>query len=604
MESFSMLKRRTTDLFQNVQDNLPSMPSGPRKEPGINGTWERISIPPLPRSSHSLDIISGNAYVFGGEINPREPVDNDMHVITLPWSSAGADYYKIKAAAAKQDELPPAEPEVPVVPTPKELEKSKEPEKPKEVEKPKETEKPKVAEKPESDEESEEEEDSDEEDESEEEEESEEDEDEDDSDDETTEKALENVSLASPAPAEETQRESKGKGPAGPEPPVLGDVPGPRVGHATAVIGSRIFLFGGRGGPDMKPLEEAGRVWVFDTRSHTWSYLDPAPAIKGGAIIPHPAPRSYHCATATDRPRDFAIARPKKPETWQQWALGDTSKTGIPQDPIIGKFAEDAVDEESDGYGTVFIHAGCVASGDRVNDIWAFNVRERTWSELPAAPGPARGGTAICISKSRLFRFGGFDGKVEIGGQLDFIHLEVETFDDQGTKGEVALRARGGWQTIFEKNTESSPTEIATQPSQTWPEPRSVASLEALTLGGGYEYLVLIMGEQSPSPEGHAGAGKFSDDVWMFQVPPLGMTAASVTAAMWQAVGRPTGEGKWTKVDLAPYDDDNDIEMPAPRGWLSSAVMGDLEENAILIWGGLGEDNRRLDDGWILRLGS
>ncbi|KAH8699494.1 hypothetical protein BGZ61DRAFT_351058 [Ilyonectria robusta] len=512
MESFSMLKRRTTDLFQNVQDNLPSMPSGPRKEPGINGTWERISIPPLPRSSHSLDIISGNAYVFGGEINPREPVDNDMHVITLPWSSAGADYYKIKAAAAKQDELPPAEPE--------------------------------------------------------------------------------------------TQRESKGKGPAGPEPPVLGDVPGPRVGHATAVIGSRIFLFGGRGGPDMKPLEEAGRVWVFDTRSHTWSYLDPAPAIKGGAIIPHPAPRSYHCATATDRPRDFAVARPKKPETWQQWALGDTSKTGIPQDPIIGKFAEDAVDEESDGYGTVFIHAGCVASGDRVNDIWAFNVRERTWSELPAAPGPARGGTAICISKSRLFRFGGFDGKVEIGGQLDFIHLEVETFDDQGTKGEVALRARGGWQTIFEKNTESSPTEITAQPSQTWPGPRSVASLEALTLGGGYEYLVLIMGEQSPSSEGHAGAGKFSDDVWMFQVPPLGMTAASVTAAMWQAVGRPTGEGKWTKVDLAPYDDDNDIEMPAPRGWLSSAVMGDLEENAILIWGGLGEDNRRLDDGWILRLGS
>ncbi|KAF7544319.1 hypothetical protein G7Z17_g10048 [Cylindrodendrum hubeiense] len=574
MESFSLLKRRTTDLFQNVQDNLPTMPSvtsvatrkEPRKEPGINGTWERISIPPLPRSAHSLNIISGSAYVFGGEINPgednpNEPVDNDMHVITLPWSSAGADYYKIKAAAAKQDELPPAEPEVPEVP------ESKESEEPKES--------------AESEEGAE-------------------------SKDETpaTEKTLDDVELTSPAPAEETQSDPKGKGPAGPERPNLGDVPGPRGGHATAVIGSRIFLFGGSAGPDLAPLEEAGRVWVYDTRSHSWSYLDPAPAIKGGAIIPHPAPRSYHCATATDRPRDFAISRPKQPETWQQWALGDTSKTGIPQDPIIGKFAEEAVDEESDGYGTFFIHAGCVANGDRLNDIWAFNVRERTWSELPAAPGPARSGTAICISKSRLFRFGGFDGKVELGGQLDFIHLEVESFDDQGTKGEVAIRARGGWQSILEENTESSPTEIAGESFQKWPQPRSAISLEALTLGGGYEYLVLTMGEHDPNSDAQTGSDKYLDDVWMFQVPPLGMTAASVTAAMWQAIGRKTGEGKWTKVDLAPYDDDNDTELPEPRGWLSSAVMGDLEENAILIWGGMGEDNWRLGDGWILRLGS
>ncbi|RKK19783.1 hypothetical protein BFJ70_g1433 [Fusarium oxysporum] len=111
------------------------------------------------------------------------------------------------------------------------------------------------------------------------------------------------------------------------------------------------------------------------------------------------------------------------------------------------------------------------------------------------------------------------------------------------------------------------------------------------------------MGERDPSSEGHEGAGKFLNDVWAFQVPPLGMTAASVTAAMWQAVGRKTGEGKWTKLDLEPYDDDNSDEMPAARGWLASAPMGELEESGILIWGGLGEDNERLGDGWILRVG-
>lgn len=576
-----MLKRRTTDLLQNVHQNLPSMPSRPAvRKDTINGTWEPVDIS-LPRSSHSLDIISGSAYVFGGEINPRKPVDNDMHVITLPWSSAGADYYKIKAKAAKQDEAQPVKSEIAEVPA---VPESKD------------------------DEDEDEDEDDDEDDENDEDEDDEEDDESEESeeDEESTAnsgKRLDDVSLASPS-TDKPRREPKGKEPAGPEPPVLADVPAPRVGHATAVVGSRIFMFGGRGGPDMAPLDEAGRVWVFDTRDHTWSFLDPAPAVKGGAIIPHPAPRSYHCTTATDRPRDFAQPRPKKPETWQQWALGDTSKTGIPQAPIVGNVAEEAVDEETDGYGTFFIHAGCLANGDRTNDIWAFNIRDRTWSEFPAAPGAARGGTAICISKTRLFRFGGYDGIAEIGGQLDFIHLEVETFDDQGTRGEVAIRPRGSWQTILAEHTESSPTEIHAETGQTWPVPRSVASLEALTIGGGREYLVLTMGERTPSPDGHEGAGKFLDDVWMFQVPPVGMTVGSVTAAMMQAVGRKTGEGKWTKVDLAPYDDDNSEEMPLPRGWLASAVMDDLEENAILIWGGLGENNQRLHDGWILRLGS
>lgn len=587
MESFSALKRRTTDLFQNVHQNLPSMPSRPaaRKET-INGTWEPIDVA-LPRSSHSIDIISGNAYVFGGEINPREPVDNDMHVITLPWSSAGADYYKIKAKAAKPDGVstvePTAEPAVEPAVKPA-VEPTVKP-----------AAKPEVPEESESEESEE-----------------DDDDDDDDSDDDSDESDEDDESTADPekpqpldeVPLEGGPSEPKGKGPAGPERPILGDVPAPRVGHATAVVGSRIFMFGGRGGPDMTPLEEAGRVWVFDTRDHNWSYLDPAPAVKGGAIIPHPAPRSYHCATATDRPRDFAQPRPKQPETWQQWALGDTSKTGIPQDPIVGNVAEEAIDEETEGYGTFFIHAGCLSNGDRTNDIWAFNIRDRTWSEFPAAPGPARGGTAICISKTRLFRFGGYDGIAEIGGHLDFIHLEVETFDDQGSRGEVAIRPRGGWQTILAEDTESSPTEIPAEANQPWPFPRSVASLEALTIGGGREYLVLTMGERTPSPDGHEGAGKFLDDVWMFQVPPEGMSVGSVTAAMMQAVGRKTGEGKWTKVSLSPYDDDNTDEMPVARGWLASAVMGDLEENAILIWGGLSEQNQRLHDGWILRLAS
>lgn len=568
MEPLNKLKRRSTILMQQVQQNLPAMPSTPNmpsmpkrmptlkdlqknlpsmpdmsfggpaaaKKDEPQATWERLDIPPLPRSSHSLNVISGCAYVFGGEIDPRQPVDNAMHVIRLPFSSGSADYYKVKAKAAVID------PAMATQQPGSSVAGAGDPN-------------------------------------------------------------LRGSSSLDEVPLEESSK-GKGKEIATDDRSELGDVPAPRVGHATGVIGSRIFVFGGRGGPEMKPLEEAGRVWVYDTRTNAWSYLDPVPAVKGGAIVPQPAPRSYHCATATDRPRDFPRpAEPKKKaQTWRQWAIGDTSRTGIPQDPVVGYVAEEAVDQESEGYGTFFVHAGCLANGDRTSDLWAFDVRARTWTELPAAPGPSRGGTAICISKSRLFRFGGYDGTAEIGGQLDFLHLEVETFDDGASKGEIAIHARAGWQTVLQNNIDASTSEIPAEPIQEWPAARSVASLQAITMGGGREYLVLCMGEHGPSSDGHASAGTFFDDVWTFQVPPQGMSAASLTAAVFQAVGRKTGEGKWTRLMTGPYDDEVDDSVPSARGWLASAPLTDLEESGIIIWGGLGEDNKRIDDGWILRI--
>ncbi|KAG8418334.1 hypothetical protein J3458_005754 [Metarhizium acridum] len=531
MEPLNQLKRRSTDLFKQAQQNMASLPKGinmdmaavpglphlQKKLPSLSqlsfkngnaaaqGTWQRIDIPALPRSSHSVNVVSGSAYIFGGEMEPRQPVDNDMHIIRLPSSSAGADYHRVEARAAAPEQ------------TTTNLDEA----------------------------------------------------------------ALEEGGEEGEGP------EGKGKETATDARPGLGGVPAPRVGHATAVIGSRIFLFGGRGGPDMKPLDEAGRVWVYDTRSHAWSHLDPAPAVRGGAIVPQPGPRSHHCATASDRPRDFPVPAPGRPRTWRQWALGDTSRTGIPQDPVVGCVAEQAVDHESDGYGTLFVHAGCLAGGDRTSDLWAFDVRSRTWTELPAAPGPSRGGAAICISKSRLFRFGGHDGESEVGGRLDFLHLEVETFDDGASRGEVAVHARAGWQTIVRDG--------GAEPRQEWPAPRSAASLQALTVGGGKEHLVLAMGERAP--------GAFLDDVWTFEVPPLGMTAASFRAAFLQAVGRRTGEGRWEKVSMAEYDDESGDGVPAARGWIASAPLADLEERGIMIWGGLGADNKTMGDGWILRLG-
>ncbi|VUC27514.1 unnamed protein product [Clonostachys rosea] len=581
--NFTTLKRRTTEVLQNAQQNLPSinklphLPKLPQlpniqlsqlssynpftKEYPIKGTWERIALPPVPRSSHSLDIIDGSAYLFGGEVEPDKPLDNDVHVIKLAYSSAGADYYSIKAIPAPPNAL--AEPSP--LPAPKTPKNPKAPEtedtKSSDGKKPAEGELDEVSLK----------------------------ESEDTGEEETPGEEEDDEA------EEQAQDKSKGKE------KVRDEVPPPRVGHASAAIGSRIFVFGGRGGDDMKPLEEAGRVWVFDTRSSQWTYLDPVPAVRGGTIIPHPAARSHHCATSTDRPQDFAKPRASVPDTWQNRIIGDTSKTGIPQDPIVGNVAEEAIDQESDGYGTFFVHGGSLANEDRTNDLWAFDVHSRTWTELPAAPGPTRSGAAICISKSRLFRFGGYDGENEIGGQLDFLQLEVETFDDRASRGEVSIHARGKWQSIYQDQTQESSHAIPNEPVQAWPAPRSAASLHALTIGGGREFLVLAMGEADTDAD--AGSGKFLSDIWLFQTPPLGMTVASVSDAVLQAVGRKTGEGKWTKVNTAPYDTEESRDQPGPRAWLASAVLPDLEESAIVLWGGLDEDDELLGDGWLLRLG-
>jgi hypothetical protein len=577
MDNFNLtsLKRRTTDLLSNLQSSLPqslpSMPtlpslhgSGTANHHTVRGTWQRIPLAPLPRSSHSLDVVAGTAYIFGGEAaDPRQPVDNVVHAVTLPFSGAGADYYAIPARG--QNGLPGkddtgrrggGEGEVG-------LERQ------------------------------------------------------------DTNQSLEEVPLT-PAPTRVTDVGEEDEDDDGEKEEDVRDdsVPAPRVGHATGVIGGRIFLFGGRGGKDMgQVIEEKGRVWVFDTKTHLWTYLDPA----GGKW---PPARSYHAAVGVSKPDTFGGAKEKgkhpggtaggiKPlsraESWRDWAVGDTEETGIPQRPVVGRIAAGAKDEDEEGFGTFIIHGGCLADGGRTGDTWSFDVRSRIWQELPSAPGKGRGGTTICVSKSRLYRFGGFNGEGEEGGQLDVLDLVVDTFDDQVTGGsEATLTARGAWRSLVQSPGEghtaeegaTAPLAETGSPADVWPGPRSVASLEALHVGGGREYLVLMLGERDPSGAGHAAAGKFWDDVWVFQVPPQGMSAASLHDAVLQAVGRKSGERKWTKVDTRPWDDEDDAsaEGPEPRGWIASAPMGELEENGIVVWGGLNGENKRLADGWIFRL--
>ncbi|KAL4756955.1 Kelch repeat protein [Aspergillus foveolatus] len=151
--------------------------------------------------------------------------------------------------------------------------------------------------------------------------------------------------------------------------------PPPRVGSASTTVAGKIYIFSGRGGTAMAPIEEEGAFWVFDpfAGNGEWSRIQPA-----DPQAPYPVGRSYHALT-------------------------------------------------SDGKETIFLHAGCPGKG-RLRDLWAFNVNSGKWSELAQAPGPERGGTSIAYAGGKIYRMNGFDGKTEQGGALDVFDLENKTW--------------------------------------------------------------------------------------------------------------------------------------------------------------------------------
>lgn len=261
----------------------------------------------------------------------------------------------------------------------------------------------------------------------------------------------------------------------------------------------------------MAPIEEHGSFWVFDTTTKTWAQVYPADRKRA-----HPPGRSYHALTTNH-------------------------------------------DD-----GTIYLHAGCPESG-RLNDLWAFNTHSREWTELPPAPGPARGGPSTAYvgqgqgqdqgqGRGKLYRINGFDGKSEQGGSIDVFDF-----------------ASGAWE----------PSITYPADGVSGPVPRSVACLVPVTVKGKI-HLVTMFGEHDPSSLGHEGAGKMLGDVWAFDI----------ESRTWdEVITSSTGSG-------SGHD-----ETPVARGWFAAAAAAAAGcQSGVIVHGGLAESNERLGDVWLLDL--
>ncbi|KAF9978161.1 Insulinase (Peptidase M16) [Actinomortierella ambigua] len=131
------------------------------------------------------------------------------------------------------------------------------------------------------------------------------------------------------------------------------NTPAPRVGATMSAIGSKIYLFGGRGGKEMTPLQS--ELYAFDTETTTWQVVE----AKSGEL---PAPRSFHAMTASD--------------------------------------------------SDIYVFGGCPVKG-RLNDLHRFSLSSGAWSTLPTPPITPRGGAAMTYHGNRLYIHGGFTGREE-----------------------------------------------------------------------------------------------------------------------------------------------------------------------------------------------
>ena len=155
--------------------------------------------------------------------------------------------------------------------------------------------------------------------------------------------------------------------------------PQPRVGATTAWDKSTnsLYLWGGRGGVSMAPLDKASAgPWKahLSPRGVEWQRLVVVSEDES------PEPRSYHGSVLIDVCMNTEYS-PTVPLTF-----------GPPQ-------------------GKLYIHAGCPESG-RLSTLHSFDLSSNCWKSLTSAPDPARGGVGLAAVRlpdqgAAILRFGG-----------------------------------------------------------------------------------------------------------------------------------------------------------------------------------------------------
>ncbi|KAH8732276.1 hypothetical protein GQ44DRAFT_697369 [Phaeosphaeriaceae sp. PMI808] len=346
------------------------------------------------------------------------------------------------------------------------------------------------------------------------------------------------------------------------------DLPSSRKGHTSTVIGDSIYMFGGEGDTS---IEEKGRIWIYHTVRNTWTYLDPAPNTL------YPSQRSSHAAASSDLPG---------PKT-------TTFKEKAPQAPADpSQVVPEPADPDS--WGTIFIVGGRDSATRMLsNDTFAFDVRTRTWSNIPIPPGQPREGANLVLVGDYLYRFGGRGVETFSSGAT--ISLDVSHVWKHAEGGTTPLTTGWVWEEVPHLD-ESKGNDNAAAP-----QARSNAGLVGVTTGQGRRYLLAIGGESEDD--------RFLDDIWALQLPAEKSTAAATKDTIRASMKRETHECQWAEVVYKYVDARGEEEKEIPgepkrglgaRGNFGTAKGTEVDGATVIAWGGVDADGQILSDGWMI----
>ncbi|KAF2661240.1 galactose oxidase [Lophiostoma macrostomum CBS 122681] len=338
-----------------------------------------------------------------------------------------------------------------------------------------------------------------------------------------------------------------------------GEVPGPRKDHTSVVIGDNLYMYGGSG-----VASENGRVWVYSTLSNSWSYLDPSP----GTL--YPSHRAGHASVPSDLPGPKDIV-------FQERA---------PQAPVDpAKAVPEPADDDS--WGTIFVVGGKdTEKGDLLNEGLAFDIRTRTWSNIPSPPGQPREGASMELSGNTVYCFGGKGVETFMSGAIEALNVSPVWQHAEG--GTTPLASGWSWDELPHVDGDA-------------PKARSGAGLVGVTTGQGRHYLLAL---------GGVGEGEeLLDDVWAFQLPPERASAAAIKDQARTGLKKDTHEGKWAEVLYMFVDTTGEEEKEIPgkpkrglgaRGHFAVAKGTEVDGATAVAWGGVGSGGEILGDGWMI----
>ena len=453
----------------------------------LTATFTRISSDAfLPRTNHSITVVNGQAYIFGGEEKPGKLAGDEVHIVSLPLKKAGNE----------------RKPDYKVVP-------------------------------------------------------------------------------------------SLGEG-------EDGTVPGRRAGHSAVAVGGRIYMFGGRG-EEQKALEEKGRVWVFETKTLGWSYVDPVDdgGMPNGRYM-HGAAASEHPLPNTNKPSEAGYGEQIKSTMGKLPSLVGVSSSNSPQEP----------------HGSLVIAGGKTNPDAVADDVWIFNIAARIWSRLPQHPvttGESAPAPSFALTQKGLYSVSSSDDVSDLGGEIHYLPLTKDSYYNAQSKNKTSLSsADPKWTT----------TQFPANPLTPGPLPRQGAGLIPITTGNGREYLLYFLGEKFSLTKPNASASEatapepltspeqadgpiFFSDTWSYQVLPASPSAASIKDATRTAMGISTGEGTWAevKIETVVEGETEGKSHPGPRGWFATCPIGkEINGAGLLIWGGVNGKGEVEGDGWVVTL--